>query len=79
MLRIVSDTSTLYSSTQALEAGFEVSPLSVTIAGQSYREFDEIHPSEFVAKINEATFLPAVSLPLVRWSSCMRSIPRMRS
>ena len=42
MVRIVSDTSTLYSTAQAREAGFAVSPLSVTIAGNSYREFDEI-------------------------------------
>ena len=32
MIRIVSDTSTLYSSSQAKEAGFTVCPLSVTIA-----------------------------------------------
>ena len=38
MIRIVSDTSTLYSTTQAQEAGFVVSPLSVTIAGKTYRE-----------------------------------------
>ena len=42
MVRIVSDTSTLYSTTQAREAGFAVSPLSVIIAGESYREFDEM-------------------------------------
>ena len=42
MVRIVSDTSTLYSTTQAKEAGFSVSPLSVTINGQTYREFDDI-------------------------------------
>ena len=42
MVRIVSDTSTLYSTAQAEAAGFSVSPLSVTIAGKSYREFDEI-------------------------------------
>ena len=42
MIRIVSDTSTLYSTTQAREAGFDVSPLSVTIADKTYREFDEI-------------------------------------
>lgn len=35
MVYIVSDTSTLYSSTQAKDAGFAVSPLSVTIAGQT--------------------------------------------
>ena len=42
MVRIVSDTSTLYSTSQAREAGFAVSPLSVTINGETYREFDEI-------------------------------------
>ena len=34
MVRIVSDTSTLYSTAQAREAGFAVSPLSVTIAAR---------------------------------------------
>ena len=42
MVRIVSDTSTMYSTTQAKEAGFTVSPLTVTIAGKTYREYDEI-------------------------------------
>ena len=53
MVRIVADTSTLYSSEQAKQAGFSVSPLSVTIAGESYQEFDEITPEQFVAKIHE--------------------------
>ena len=35
MVRIISDTSTLYSPGQAREAGFAVSPLSVTIADKS--------------------------------------------
>ena len=41
MVHIVSDTSTLYSTAQAKEAGFTVAPLSVTIAGKSYREIAE--------------------------------------
>ena len=53
MVRIVSDSSTLYSSAQAREAGFAVSPLSVTIADRSYREFDEISSDEFVAIIRQ--------------------------
>ena len=52
MIRIVSDTSTLYSTQQAKDAGFVVSPLSVTIAGNTYREFDEISAEEFVAEQN---------------------------
>ena len=53
MVRIVADTSTLYSSAQAREAGFAVSPLSVTIGGKSYREFDDISSREFVELIRQ--------------------------
>ena len=64
MVRIISDTSTLYSTLQAREAGFAVSPLSVTIAGKSYREFDEISSDEFVAIIREG-HMPTSSQPAI--------------
>ena len=64
MIRIVSDTSTMYSTTQAEEAGFHVSPLSVTIAGKSYREFDEISAEEFVAIIRQG-HMPTSSQPAI--------------
>lgn len=64
MVRIVSDTSTLYSTAQAREAGFAVSPLSVTIAGKSYREFDEITSEEFVAIIRQG-HMPTSSQPAI--------------
>ena len=64
MVRIVSDTSTLYSTTQAREAGFAVSPLSVTIAGKSYREFDEISSEEFVEIIRQG-HMPTSSQPAI--------------
>ena len=64
MIRIVSDTSTMYSSTQAEDAGFYVSPLSVTIAGKSYREFDEISAEEFVAIIRQG-HMPTSSQPAI--------------
>lgn len=64
MVRIVSDTSTLYSSQQAKAAGFEVSPLSVTIDGRSYREFDEISAKEFVDLIRQG-HLPTSSQPAI--------------
>ena len=64
MVRIVSDTSTLYSSAQAREAGFDVSPLSVTIAGKSYREFDEISSEEFVEIIRQG-HMPTSSQPAI--------------
>ena len=62
MVHIVSDTSTLYSTSQAKEAGFTVAPLSVTIAGKSYREFDEISAEEFV-KIIRQGHMPTSSQP----------------
>ena len=64
MIRIISDTSTLYSTAQAREAGFAVSPLSVTIAGKSYREFDEITSDEFVDIINQG-HMPTSSQPAI--------------
>ncbi len=64
MIRIVSDTSTLYSTTQAKEAGFDVSPLSVTIADKTYREFDEITSEEFVDIIRQG-YMPTSSQPAI--------------
>lgn len=64
MVRIVSDTSTLYSTAQAQQAGFDVSPLSVTIGGKSYREFNEISAEEFVALIHQGN-MPTSSQPAV--------------
>ena len=64
MVRITADTSTLYSPAQAREAGFAVAPLSVTINGNSYKEYAEIQPDEFVAIINEG-HLPTSSQPAV--------------
>ncbi len=64
MVRIVSDTSTLYSTLQAREAGFAVSPLSVTIAGTTYREFDEISSQQFVDIIREG-HMPTSSQPAI--------------
>ena len=64
MVHIVSDTSTLYSTSQAEAAGFAVSPLSVTIAGNSYREFDEISAEEFVDIIRQG-HMPTSSQPAI--------------
>ena len=64
MVRIVADTSTLYSAAQAEQAGFAVSPLSVTIAGKTYREFDEISAKEFVSIIRQG-HMPTSSQPAI--------------
>ena len=64
MVHIVSDTSTLYSTAQAEEAGFAVAPLSVTIGGKNYREFDEISAEEFVEIIRQG-HMPISSQPAI--------------
>ena len=64
MIRIVADTSTLYSTKQAKDAGFDVSPLSVTINNKTYREFDEISAEEFVDIIRQG-YLPVSSQPAI--------------
>ena len=64
MVRILSDTSTLYCTEQAKQAGFNVAPLSVTIAGKTYREFDEISSEEFVSIIHQV-HMPTSSQPAI--------------
>lgn len=64
MVRIISDTSTLFSSAQAREEGFDIAPLSVTINGENYKEYDEITTNELIAKIAEGG-IPKSSQPAV--------------
>jgi len=64
MVRIVADTSTLYSASQAREAGFAVSALAVTIAGNTYRELDEMTAEQFVEIIAKG-HMPASSQPAI--------------
>ena len=64
MAIIISDTSTMYNTAQAREAGFAVSPLAVTIAGESYREFDEMTHDRFVSMIHEG-HMPTSSQPAI--------------
>ncbi len=62
MVRIVADTSTMYSSAQARAAGFDVAPLAVTIAGQTWRELDEISTDALLDLVSQG-HMPATSQP----------------
>lgn len=62
MVRIMADTSTMYSSAEARKAGFDVSPLAVTIHNRTYRELDEISADQFVSIIQEG-HMPTSSQP----------------
>ena len=64
MLRIITDSSTMYSPRDAKEKGFDVAPLTVTIDGESYRELDEITGEEFVQKVRDG-HMPKSSQPSV--------------
>lgn len=64
MIRIVSDTSTMYSSQEAQKAGFNVSALSVSINGKSYREYDEINSERFMELLQGGS-IPTSSQPAI--------------
>lgn len=64
MIRIVSDSSSLYSKNSGQEKGVEIAPLAVTINGKTYKEYEEIHTEEFINIINEG-HVPVSSQPSI--------------
>ena len=64
MIRIVTDSSTLYSVSQGKTKGINIAPLSVTIDNRTYKEFEEIQSKEFVEIIKEG-HLPMSSQPSI--------------
>ncbi|NTU89716.1 MAG: DegV family protein [Actinobacteria bacterium] len=62
MVKIMSDTSTLFSIKQGIEEGVTIVPLCVTIDGKTYREFEEIDSFEFLGIIAEGHY-PQSSQP----------------
>lgn len=64
MIRIVTDSLTLYSVSQGKTKGINIAPLSVTIDNRTYKEFEEIQSKEFVEIIKEG-HLPMSSQPSI--------------
>lgn len=64
MVRIISDSSTLFSTEGANKSGFDIAPLSVTINGKNYKEYDEVSSHDFIKKIY-AGEIPKSSQPAV--------------
>ena len=64
MIKIVSDSSTLYSIESAKKNNIDITPLSVTINNVTYKEYEEIHTEEFIEKINEG-HIPVSSQPSI--------------
>jgi DegV family protein with EDD domain len=64
MLRIVSDSSTMYSVSEGKERGIGIAPLSVEIDGRVYKEYEEIRTPEFVELIRKGG-IPSSSQPSI--------------
>jgi len=62
MLKIVSDTSCLYSRKAGLEKDLYITPLQVTINNTTYEELEDINSYDFIKLINQG-FLPKSSQP----------------
>ena len=64
MVRIISDTSTMYSEAEGQAMGIDIAPLSVTISGNSYRELTDIQTIDFIGLINQGG-IPTSSQPSI--------------
>ena len=63
-MKIFTDTSTLYSPQEGKEKGFTVLTLSVTVNGNTYKEYAEILPEDFL-KLVQAGGTPTSSQPSI--------------
>lgn len=64
MIKIVSDSSTLYSIKEGQANNIDIAPLSVTINEKTYTEFEDIETKEFIDIINEGN-IPKSSQPSI--------------
>lgn len=64
MIKIVSDSSTLYSIKEGQDNGVIIAPLTVTINNRTYREYEDINTSKFIDIINEG-HIPKSSQPSI--------------
>lgn len=64
MIRIISDSSTLYSVEKGKNNNIDIAPLSITINNKTYLENEEIDTEELIEIINEG-YIPSSSQPVV--------------
>lgn len=64
MIKILSDSSSLYSKKDALANNLDISSLAVTINNKTYIEYEEIQTPEFIALIHEG-HIPTSSQPSI--------------
>lgn len=61
-MRIMTDSSAMFTPEEAKKADIDLLPLSVTINGESYQEYVDLMPDELIEKINEGG-VPTSSQP----------------
>lgn len=64
MVKIVSDSSSLYSVAEGKKKGIDIAPLTVTINEKTYKEYEDISTEEFIDIINEG-HIPLSSQPSI--------------
>ena len=64
MVQIISDTCTLYSKEEGEKIGLPITPLSVFINEECYKEFETITTEELIDKINKGG-IPTSSQPII--------------
>lgn len=64
MIRIVSDSSSLYTASNGLAHGIDIAPLVVTINNKSYKEYEDILTKEFIDIIHQG-HIPVSSQPAI--------------
>lgn len=70
MVKIISDTSTLYSTKEALEKGISIIPLNVIVEERSYKDLDELSSSALLAMIKNKK-IPTSSQPNLGEKQCL--------
>ena len=64
MVKVISDSSTLYSIEEGKIKNIDIAPLAVTIDNKTYKEFEDINSEDFI-KIIDKGFIPVSSQPSI--------------
>ena len=78
MIRLISDSSTLYSIEEGKALPCDITPLCVTINGKTYREYEDIDAEAFLNLI-KAGYIPSSSQPSMgELVELLKNIRRMK-
>ena len=63
-MKIIADSSSLYSTKEANSKGFTILPVAVTLNGKSYKDYDEITSDKLLSQIVQGA-IPKSSQPAI--------------